>query len=325
MLVCMLKGEEDKNCKAEIVKYGDRIWIDPIRISCIREFIVSLASDSKPLSRIRMLLPFKHVLELRDLCETLLDENYLFNGFHSCGYKLERVDPIQKKGNIICDDFKNVEVIYGDYNLLLSTSFVRNANLIEIYRKNEPLKPGSLWMVRVSFKVTSVLNLLSEDNYLFETEYFEGFDFKEELEHLGWPDLEIPFKKIYNPKTKQGGIDVLLYLQPPLHGTRFNAYKETTSKHRFDGTEGQENLEKYIWRGRVSFPNNDYLELGKTPWQVQGTIVDTSGEKERSRKINEVWIETNKNRILSYWAIGLAIVSIFVSIFVNIITYLCKK
>ncbi|MBA7532966.1 hypothetical protein ES705_25201 [subsurface metagenome] len=310
MLVCVLKEESEKECDAEIVKYVDRIWLDTKgTISCIRQFIVSVPNGSKPLTRIRMLIPFKRVLELKDLSGTLLDKNYVFNSLNTGNNEVNRHDPIKKIGNIKYDDFQNVEVLYDVENLLLSTSVMNQASLIEIQRKDNGLQPGNLWVIRLSFVITLVWDLLFEDNYLLEFEYFNSFKYKDELSKLGNRKLEIPLRKIFNSETKQGGADIFLYLLHPLQGRDFNSHKETVAKHMFEGKEGEQNYQKFVWRGRIAFPDDEFLKLDKTSWQLKGYAVNPSKRQEAFEKINKTWKETLKNKRWVFWSFMIAIIS----------------
>jgi len=81
MLIAFFKSHEDKDCDCEIAKFVDRIWIEESgAIKCIRTFIIYVRKDSpKPLTDIRMLMPFHQTPELYCISDTCLNESYLFN------------------------------------------------------------------------------------------------------------------------------------------------------------------------------------------------------------------------------------------------------
>lgn len=112
MLVAFFKSHKDKDCECVIVKFVDRIWIDKSGdLFCIRTFIVHVLSASPPLQAIRMLLPFRQIVDLRDISDTCLNSNYLFNSpnFSMGGYKVNWED-VDKSSGSIDYDFFNCEV-----------------------------------------------------------------------------------------------------------------------------------------------------------------------------------------------------------------------
>lgn len=108
MLIAFFKSHEDKNCKCEVVKFVDRIWIDKSgRLICIRTMIVHVDPSSEPMHELRMLTPFRQIPELDEISYTCLDDGYLFNNpiFSTGGYHIKSLDIDKTYGSVTYDNF----------------------------------------------------------------------------------------------------------------------------------------------------------------------------------------------------------------------------
>lgn len=300
MIVCFFKPSVDKECKCEIVKFVDRIWLNKEgNAFCIRDFVVYVQEKSIPLNGIRLFIPYRNVLELQDLTETGYDNDYLFNTFHAGGFSVKHLDPALKRAIVDMDGIRDVEVCGGiGQNLEIGLDPVppkKEANILSIDYSTYPVQPGKFRHLRISFKVTSLLDSLFEGNvYRIALNYFDGSDFRDEIRTLDIHDLEIPLRKFYKEieedgkKIYHGGVDIFLYLDPDIKGVQFNANKEVVAKHEPNATEGQRNRQKYIWRARLSFPKLDTLTMDNPAWELHGYVSDPYQLKKITQRLENL-------------------------------------
>lgn len=315
MLTCFFKPSEEKECKCEIVKFVDRIWLDKRgNASCIRDFIIHVEEESIPLSGIRLFIPYQNVLDIQDLTDTCWDEDYLFNKFHVAGFSVQHLDISSRKGIVNVDGITDVEVYAGiGKNLDIAVDAVpprKQASILSIDFLSCRLEAGKFRHYRISFKVTSVLDLLFEGNFFrISLSYFDGSHFRDEMRKLDISDLEVPVKKFYKElvqdgtKTHYGGVDIFLYLDPDARGAQFNSNKELVATHEFSATEGERNRQKYIWRARLCFPALDVLTMDNPTWDLDGYISDPYQFKKIDDRLVELGTTSSvmKERIADLW------------------------
>lgn len=282
MLIAFFKSHDDRSCDCEIAKFVDRIWIEKTGdLVCIRTFIIYVKEKSEPLNGIRMLVPFRDVLDSTDLSHTCLDEKYLLNAgsLADGGYEIQTVDPEKTHGTVSYDFFKDVEVTTKNLNKAFPAPKTSLCTVIAIDFPQQPIRAGQFRLIRCQFKITSVLDKLftkrESKTYTFEQWYFAKALYSKDFAMLDITNLEVPVNKWYNPETKQGGFDIFLYLSEGMEGRRFNSDAETISRYRPDGTKSEENAQKLIWRARLKCPEKvKYLKAEKTSFSIQGYIED---------------------------------------------------
>lgn len=315
MLTCFFKPSEDKDCKCDIVKFVDRIWLDKRgNASLIRDFIIHVKEGSIPLSGIRLFIPYQNVLDIQDLTDTCYDEDYFFNTFHAGGFSVEHLDLSGKRGIVNVDGVTGVEVYAGiGKNLNIAVDPVppqRRANILSIDFLSCPIEPGKFRRYRISFKITSVADLLFEgDFFRISLSYFDGSHFRDETKKLDISDLEVPVKKFYKEITEAerkiyyGGVDIFLYLDSDIKGAQFNSNKELVARHEFNATEGERNRQKYIWRARLCFPKRDVLTMDNPTWDLHGYISDPYQFKRIDSRLDRLETTSDflKQRIIGLW------------------------
>ena len=282
MLIAFFKSQGDHSCDCEIAKFVDRIWLEKTGdLVCIRTFIIYVKEKSTPLNGIRMLVPFRDVLDSTDISDTCLDKKYLLNAGSGAdgGYEIKTVDPKKIYGTVSYDFFEDVEVTTKIVNKAYAAPETGLCTVIAIDFPEQPIQEGKFRLIRCRFKITSVLDKLfaqrESKTYSFEQGYFAKALYLKDFAMLDIKNLEVPVNKWYNPETKQGGFDVFLYLSEGMEGRRFNSDAETISKFRPDGTKAEENAQKFIWRARLQFLEKvKYLKADKASFSIQGYIED---------------------------------------------------
>lgn len=253
----MYKADEEREAKAEIVKYCDRIWFDEAgNAECLRSMIIHVLDDSpKNLSQLGFLLPApsNHVQRVVDASETCLDRDFIFNSFKTCGYGVKARN--QNGGIIFNDNFDNMVVRYGNK---LDIIGIGNTTCLNV-KFPEDIRPGQFRELRLRFLISSLAVMMREETYAIDLPYFGDYtslsNYKTATDQVKGHD-QIPVIPIYNKDTRQGGFDVILYLPPGMEGHDFPTLaKKSIDKHTEDGTEGEER-EKYIWRLREATDAN---------------------------------------------------------------------
>jgi hypothetical protein len=297
MLVAFFKSHTERECECNVVKFVDRIWIDKSgNLSCIRTFIVNLSKNSKPLTEIRMLVPFRKIAELDDISETCLLDDYLFNNQHfsTGGYAIKSLD-IDRTNGIVHYDFFETEVYTT--NLIKSFDCPKNPNcrIISVNMKTAPINHDEFRLIRLKFKITSVLDEVFPRVYNLELNYFDNRSVSGTYDVLEIKSLEIPVMKLSDPNNKKGGFDIFVHLPEDLSSTNFNALTQTTSDHLPDGTISKKRIQKFIWRARGIFGEEvDFLRAGETIIRVEGLLNDPYELEEIRKEIAILKENTDK-------------------------------
>jgi len=318
MLIAFFKSHEDKECDCEIVKFVDRIWVEKKGdLKCIRTLMIHVKNGSTiPLKYIRILTPFREIPELSDMTETCLDQNFLFNGFSTGGYKIRSSNPEQHYGIISYDYFQNVKV-YTDSEVKSYQSPTKNYKTIAIDFPKHPIVPGEFRLLRFSFSITSILDALFPRVYSFMLDYFNNKSpYIEDCRLLNIQELEVPVNKLFNKEKKQGGFDIFVYLPPNLSCTNFNATTQLTSKHLPDGKESKTSTQKFIWRARNIFPDDmvTHLKIGITPLSINGLLNDPFEMEEIRGAISTLKDDTATLKSESKKALKIGIIALIFSI-----------
>jgi len=252
MLVAFFKEEK---CNVKVIKFCDRIWIDEEgNIECHREIYLDLIEGS--LRKIFMLTNFRHILELEDITDTFLNENYPANNKSSGVYKL-----INHQKRIFSIDF--IDSIYALQikSKSILSSQINDCSYIEAIFDNEinaPIKCA----LRFKFKINSITEKLEEENYLIELPYFDDRECQHECAALRIFDREIKAIMILDMKTKSGGFDVLVHL--PYEAKNIEPserFHKTHSKLEPTGKEGA-NKPEVVWHIREFFDDEVGREIG---------------------------------------------------------------
>jgi hypothetical protein len=298
MLVAFFKSHAEQGCECNVVKFVDRIWIDKsANLTCIRTFIINLKDNSLPLTEIRMLVPFRQIAEFEDISETCLLDDYLFNGRHfsTGGYEIRSLD-IDRTNGIVNYDF--FEAVVYTTNIIKAYECPKNPNcrVIAINMKTAPIKPGEFRLIRIKFKITSVLDEVFPRVYNLELNYFDNSLVYGTYDLLEIKNLEIPVIKLMESDNKKGGFDIFVHLPEDLSSTNFNALTQTTSDHLPDGTLSTRRFQKFIWRARkVIREDVNLLKAGETPIRVEGLVNDPYELEEIRREIG--FLKENATRL----------------------------
>lgn len=320
MLVAFYKSQQDRNVDCEISKFVDRIWIDSSGdLTCIRTFVVHVKSESPgPLTAVNMLVPFRQVSDLEDQSHTCLNSNYLFNNkaFSTGGFSIKTSNPAEKRGEISYDGF---DVLVCTNNEIKSHSTPKKVSrIISVDFPLLPIEPGNFRLIRIHFKVTSILDEVFPKFHHFEARYFEAAECLKDYELLDVDNLEIPVNKIFNMDTKQGGVDIFLYLPPELKGTNFNSLTETTSEHLPNGTEAEKKGQKFIWRARAMIPEEvGYLKSRETEFMIGGWINDPFEMEKIRGDISHLRLTSMTAKKLAIWALIVGLSSFLVMLLIS--------
>jgi len=276
MLVAFYKPHSDKDCQSEIAKFVDRIWMDKSgNLKVIRTFIVHVLEGSVPLNGLRMLIPYQQVQELYNISDTCLSDDYFLNAprFSTGGYEIRHFDG-EIYGSVYYDYFQTE---------VYATSIIKSfdchndplCKIISIEFKDNPIKPATFRLLRITFKITSVLDEMFPRVFSIKLDYFNKGLVSDNYKKLDIGSLEIPAIKLFNVESHQGGFDVFLYLPENFIGTKFNDFAMTSSRQLPDGTRSHKPFQKFIWRARGIFPEKlHHLRAGETPFSVEGLLAD---------------------------------------------------
>jgi len=301
MLVAFIKSHDDKDCQCEIVKFVDRLWIDKTgTLICVRTLIVYVAPESICLNKIRMITPFRDVIDLDDISYTCWQDNYIFNtkGYSSGGYQIKQCAVDKEYAIINYDNFENVYAYTTNRIKSFETSKSPMCRIISIDFKENPVLPDTYRVIRITFKITSVLDEIFPKVYSLKVDYFNQLLISEH-EILDMKTLEIPARKLIDERTKKGGFDVILHLPPDLTARKFNAFTTSVGNEMPDGTLSEKKGEKYFWRGRaIMRASEEYLTSGDAFFTVEGLIGDPFELQEIRGEITQLKKDTGILKIL---------------------------
>jgi len=322
MIVAFFKSHHEEQCKCEIVKFSDRIWIERNGdISCIRTFIVSVDKASPvPLTIVRMLTPHQEIRGLEDLTPTCLEKDYLFNtnSFSTGGYKIKTISPENNYGTIDYDFINNVEVYLDG---LIKTYPANNGNglVISCESAKNPIMPGALRMFRIRFKVTSQLDQIFQRVYNFSLTYFSNRELSETYKLMNIEKLMIKAVKIADELKKKGGFDIFLYLAEDLSSSNFNATTQTVGNHLSNGTVAKKKTQKFIWRARKIYEDSEvyYLEPGKNIIHLEGLINDPNELEEIRDNIGQLQKGNKSNFRIGIFAIVFTFITLIITLLLN--------
>ena len=246
-------------------------------MTCVRTFIVHVKPESPgPLTVVNMLVPFRQVSDFEDQSDTCLNSKYLFNNkaFSTGGFSIKTSNPAEERGVVSYDGFD--ALVYTTNEVKSHSTPKKVSRIISVGFPLLPIEPGDFRLIRIYFKVTSILDEVFPKFYHFEARYFEAAECLKDYELLDVANLEIPVNKIFDMDTKQGGFDIFLYLSPELKGTTFNSLTETTSEHLPNGTEAEQKGQKFIWRARTMILDEKvgFLKSRETELLIGGWIND---------------------------------------------------
>jgi len=253
MLVAFCKDHNDKDVEVKVIKFADRIWANEAGgIECHREIYLDLKGDS--LRQIFMLTMFRHILELQDLTDTFLDENYPPNLRSSGKYELtnarERLFSTDFLKDIIAIQIKSIQY-----------QTIGECSLIQIIFE-DPIEGPAKFALRFKFKVKSVVEDLEEGRRVLELSYFQSRHCEQECNNLDVLGREIKAVTILDEE-KSGGFDILIHL--PLGVTNVTTSEHgniTHDKLEPNGRYGEEKRYQCIWHMRQFFGDEIGKEIG---------------------------------------------------------------
>jgi hypothetical protein len=250
MLVAFFKEEK---CDVKVIKFADRIWVDEEgNIECHREIYLDLTQGT--LRKLFMLSNFRHILEIEDITDTFLDENYLPNTRSTGEYKL--VNQQMRRFSI---DF--IDNLYALPIKFIQSSQIEDCSYIGVTFHNEITGPVKA-ALRFKFKVNSLMEKLEDESHLIELNYFENRDCLPECKMLNVLEREIKAITLLDATTRSGGLDVLVIL--PFAAKNIEASEHAHkifSKLEPIGRYG-ENKTEVIWHMREFFNNEVRKEIG---------------------------------------------------------------
>ncbi len=249
MLVAFFKEEK---CNVKVIKFCDRIWVDEEgNIECHREIYLDLIEGS--LRKIFTLTNFRHILELEDMTNTLLDENYPVNKRSSGEYKL-----MNHNGRFFSIDF--IDNIYAISIKSIQSVQIKDCSYIEALF-NE-IKAPAKCALRFKFKINSLAEKLAEESHLIELRYFDNRECLEECSVLNLQEREVKAITILDMKTKSGGFDVIVHLPQEAKNIEPSEFcHKTYNKLEPIGTEGEKKPE-VLWHFREFFRDEVGKEIG---------------------------------------------------------------
>lgn len=312
-MLIVYKEDTERDAKAEIVKYTDRIWFNEDGdANYLQSMIIHVLDDSpKPLSQLFFLLPAPkdHVRDVKDASETCLDDQFVFNSFKTLGYRIKTKD--ENGGTIFNDGFDNVTVRYG--NTLDEPLIIGNTTCISV-KFNGDIQSGEFREIRLRFLISG-LATSRRTAYTVDLSYFGDYtveaDYKVAVNSVKG-HAQIPVIAIYDKDTKQGGFDVILYLPPDMEGRDFPALaRKSIDTHTEDGSEGDER-EKYIWHLREA---TDAREA------TFGLRISITGRWSYEIRPVIVWLfdEVTKSSRIGIVALILAVVSLIVALVIVLV------
>ncbi len=279
MLIGFFKKPEECDANCNIIKFSDRIWLDEYGKGFFwRTFIVQVnENSSQELSSIKMLIPIRNILELKNINTTCFNQNYYWNSPHLNTGANYNIKKLPKKdgsyndyGIIDHDQIKNILVFtnidQSSAKFTFDKPLALNQATLLSWDFPKALSPGEKLEIRITFEVTSLFDITNPgtpcpDCALIFT-YFNYNLYPKEIEILS-KDNEIKVKPIFNETTRAGGFDILLSFPPKfssVHGFD-NIFKSTTEYYNPDGSKG-EIKQKYIWRLRKFWPPGKLVGIG---------------------------------------------------------------
>ncbi len=348
MLIGFFKKPEQ--CQCCVVRYEDRIWLSENGdAQVLRSVIVKVDTNSTaPLNEIRMLLPFKKIIGLKDVwdaCFLSPAKNY-FNTpeiYTTQDYKTIKEpskSPQPKTFGVIRHDVgENVKVFCrGD----LSFFDIADCSVIR-YQFPSPLENGESAEIRMKFQINSLFDRVTSGlspNYSIDFSYFSPQHSNEIRETDPDKKLQIQVKPILGlePSKFVGGFDIFLYFPPDFEAIDGfeTCFKKKYDTHNIDGKDDSTNRYKCLWRlrdllKRKGAPETKLVSIGEdittdgilAKRYDEKAILDslykkTSVEldllKEKIKKFTEKITQTN---YLTYIAIGIAIFSVLLFFFLK--------
>lgn len=259
MLVGFFKKDEEKDCKCQVVKCSDRIWLDKNgNASFLRSFVIRVLPDSPlPLTEVKLLLPVEHILDIKSSNDSYFQEQYYFNQPHirtTNTYKITKspeTNSYNSYGLINDDGIDDIKIFTaGEYAAPKLFRFDKCTVLR--FRIPDAVKPGEVVGWRFSFRVSSLFdNVVGNDllpEYNVPLSYFSKL-YNDEIVMLGGQN-EIDIIPTLEGENHPGGFDIWLYLPPRF--MKVSGFDDATEKidHRtMDGTEGDPQV-KFGWKLR---------------------------------------------------------------------------
>ncbi len=285
MLVAFYKETESPLSKVNVFKFNDRIWVnDTGDIECYREIYLNLTEGS--LRKLFLLLNFRNILDLKDLTNTYLDEDYSFNKFHSGEYKL-----IDSDARIFTIDYiDNIHVLKIK---TIQAAQIRTCSYIEIIFDKEIQAPIN-FAVRFTFRINSMAEKLKEDNFIINFLYFDDRSYKNECDALSIVKKEIKAITILDLKNKSGGFDIVVHLPFGAKAINTSEYCHTSySKLGPKGKEG-DNRSQCIWHFREFYNNEVNKEIGVINGEKLSIEYSMVTVSERMAKFKDEILEENE-------------------------------
>jgi len=254
-----------------------------------------VAPDSSPLNKIRMISPFREIVDLDDISQTCWQDNYVFQnkGYSSGGYQIIQCGIFKEYAIINYDYFDNLYVYSTNRIASFETSKSPMCRIIAIDFREHPIIAGSYRLVRITFRITSVVDEIFPRVYSLKLAYFnQSLISEQEIQDIKM--LEIPVRKLIDEETKKGGFDVILYLPPNLSTRHFNAYRSSVGNELPNGTLSEKKGEKLFWRGRAFLPESEeYITSGNVDFIVEGLIGDPYELQEIRGEISQLKEDSN--------------------------------
>lgn len=340
MLVGFFKDHKD-TCTCQIEKYVDRIWIinQDGDVEVLRKFVVSNISPTGGnfLTKIKMLIPYRHVFDLLLKNKTCFDENLIFNSpkiRSTSNYEIIKIpNKVNDYGVISDDGIENIKVFT---NIKLEdTNIGKNepkngkpsapdcgCTILEIIMPaGAGLLPGEKAEFRLSFKINNLLDKIGTESIVQREiilDYFVGYKWQMEIGLLG-RENEIKVKPTLGGPGSPGGFDIFIYVIPTLDkidGFDNRLKPSWHDNHNIDGKETQIEWNKYPFRLRDMIKDKSPIEIGDNI-SIIGRFVERydvrkaiTGLSETVNNIsNKTEKETRKNKYKFIASITLASIS----------------
>lgn len=263
MLIGFFKDPE--KCICSIIKYADRIWLTETGdAEILRTFVVKVdKSSAEPLREVRLLLPFKHIRDLKTTNGTcfMSSDKYHFNSPRIStmqNYKIIQKPPTPIRydsiGTIEHDGIKDIRI----FALFDKFSSYRVGDCTVI-RLQFPcaLEKGESTEIRLTFKTTSLFTKITEDKYPIYFVQFTYFspNYIDEIAQLR-SELEIKVRPTLGEdklNRRIGGFDSIIYFPPGFEkASDFKPYKETVDSYNIQGKKVPKTTLKLIYRLRAA-------------------------------------------------------------------------
>ena len=317
MLVGFFKDNYE-TCSPRIVKFVDRIWIlnHEGDVAVLRAFIVenfSQQSTEESLTKIKMLIPYRHVLDPLLRNQTCFNENLFFNSPKTRSTGKYGITTMPKYNNrkddfgVIFDDgIENIKVYLNAKLDKLGIDSqndaagkiegdTRGSTILELcFPQGATLAPGERAEFVLSFKINNLFDKLDSDGITIRREimleYFVGREWEAEIKLLGLNN-EIKIIPGLGGATNAGGFDIFVYVPPTLEKIDGFDNKLKPSWHDtkdIDGVDTHTEWEKYLFRLRDIIKNKNIVGIGD-----QVSIIGKFVEKYDIRKaINNLSAKT---------------------------------